>query len=109
MAPKILPFPARKPAKSRLVRGIDPIPEHFEFLSAYTALAGLHRSATTLERLADEAAATGRKHDAAALRRSATAARNAADSISGGFNVSRLEKLSARHPEVVEHFSRGAA
>ena len=99
MSSKVIPFPAKKAAtakKTHLVRGIDPIPEQYEFLSSYAAIGGLSRSVTTLGRLADEAAATGRKKDAAALRRCQGAAEEALNSITGGFDVRRMESLAAK-------------
>jgi len=106
----VVPFPKvqRAPRKARLVRGIDEIPPAYEFLSSWNAIGELNRSGATLTRLADEAAAGGRRKDAAALRRCASAAKRGLDAITGGFETARLESLAARHPEVAEHFKRGA-
>lgn len=111
MAKNVVPFPkpAASPCKSCLVRGIDAIPEHYELLSAMSAMSQLGASETTLRRLADEATTRGDRKVAAALRRCATAAARALDSISGGFDVRRMEQLTARHRDVLRGHYPGIA
>jgi hypothetical protein len=111
MAENSIPLQFRKPAerKDQLVRGIDPIPEHYEFLAAHAAIAGLSRSLTTLERLAELARTQGRSMDARELRRARKAAVDALNAITGGFNVAEMEALSKKHPEVIRHFKRQEA
>jgi hypothetical protein len=112
VADKILPFPVPKPApapKKRLVRGIDTIPEHYELLIAWSALAESTRVLPALFRLADEAKAAGRSKDARVLRRAIKALHETEAAISGGFDVARMKALTVKYRALVEHEYPGAA
>jgi len=97
MAKKSLQQPAAKPRMVRgidyLVRGLDPIPDDWEFASAHDALRGLCRSMTTLERLALAAEKSRDRALARDLRRVQTACSRARDNITGGFECGHIEPI----------------
>jgi hypothetical protein len=108
MASNIIPWPHHGDSlKTRLVRGIDPIPERWEIASSWAAIRGLARSVTTLERLARAADASGDKVTARELRRSKTAAKRALDDITGGFDRANIEPLAAQWEAAEREVSRG--
>lgn len=78
-------------SKGYLVRGIDPIPEDWEGVSAHRALRSLRRSSTVLERLIADAVRGGNKARTRDLRSVLTAVERGAAHISGGFVINELE------------------
>lgn len=81
---------------SRLVRGIDPIPDMWEFASGYQALASLRRSQTILARLMREALEHGNATLHRDLARIETGVRRGIDNISGGFDRREIELMVAK-------------
>ena len=78
-------------SKGYLVRGIDPIPEDWECVSAHRALRSLWRSSTVLERLVADAVRAGNKARARDLRGVLTAVERGAAHISGGFVINEIK------------------
>ena len=91
--------------KDHLTRGIDQIPDDWEFVSCDYAIRALDRALTTLSRLADAAKASGDTIAARELRRTETACLRALQHIVGSFDRAHIEPRAKRWAELVA--SRG--
>lgn len=81
------------PAKPYLVRGIDPIPDDWEYASAMRAMRGLYRSRTVLKRLIGNAKQAPLARD---LRGILTTTERAINHMSGGFVIREMKLEAAK-------------
>jgi hypothetical protein len=95
--------------KGYLVRGIDPVPKHWEAASCHRALGSLYRSATVLERLIADALTAGHKARARDLRSVLTAVNRGSAHIGGGFVIAEIKPLARKWATLERNAKRWSA
>jgi hypothetical protein len=89
-----------------LIRGIDPIPEGWEFASGCRARVSLHRSSVVLKRLIADAVRAGDRAFARDLRGIDTSVQRARTHLSGGFRIREIQPLAQQNWTRAERYER---